>query len=87
MYKVLKKDGRIEDFDWKKVTKGVLLAGGANEDAEKVAEGVELWLSTVADGDGTIKSNDLHRQVIETLKKVNEEVAKRFEGYRKPDPE
>lgn len=85
MYKVLKKDGSVQDFEWKKVTNGVLLAGGSKEDADKVAGEVELWLSTVAD-EGTIKSNDLHIQVLETLKKVNPDAAIRFEAYRKPDP-
>ena len=86
MYKVLKKDGSVQDFDWKKVTSGVLLAGGSQEDAEKVASGVELWLSTVAD-DGLIKSNDLHIKVLDTLRAVNPDAAKRFEAYRKPDPQ
>lgn len=85
MYKVLKKDGSIQDFDWKKVTDSVLKAGGSQEDAEKVAEAVELWLSTVID-DGMIKSNDLHIKVIETLREFNPDAAKKFEEYRKPDP-
>jgi transcriptional regulator NrdR family protein len=85
MYKVLKKDGSVQDFDWKKVTNGVLKCGGTQEDADKVAQDVELWLSTVAD-DGIIKSNDLHIKVIETLRAVNPEAAKKFEAYRKPDP-
>jgi transcriptional regulator NrdR family protein len=85
MYKVLKKDGSVQDFDWKKVTNGILLAGGSQEDADKVASEVELWLSTVAD-EGLIKSNDLHIKVLETLKVVNPDAAIRFEAYRKPDP-
>lgn len=85
MYKVLKKDGSVQDFDWKKITSGVLSAGGSQEDADKVAEEVELWLSTVAD-EGVIISNDLHIKVLETLRSVNPDAAKRFEAYRKPDP-
>jgi transcriptional regulator NrdR family protein len=85
MYKVLKNDGSIQDFDWKKVTNGILMAGGTVEEADKVAESVELWLSTVADGDGIIKSNDLHIKVLETLRGINETAAKKFEEYRKPE--
>jgi transcriptional regulator NrdR family protein len=86
MYKVLKKDGSVQDFDWKKVIFGVVSSGATQEEADKVAEGVELWLSTVAE-DGMIKSYDLHMKVIETLKSINPEAAVKFEGYKKPEPQ
>jgi len=83
MYKVLKKDGSVQDFDWKKVTNGVLSAGGSQENAEKVAEEVELWLTTVAD-EGIIKSEILHQKVADTLMEVNPEAGKQFVAFRKP---
>ncbi len=86
MYKVLKKDGSVQDFEWKKVISGVISSGATQEEADKVAEGVELWLSTVAE-DGMIKSYDLHMKVIETLKSVNADAAVKFEGYKKPEPQ
>jgi transcriptional regulator NrdR family protein len=86
MYKVLKKDGSIQDFDWKKVISGVLNSGASQEEADKVASDVELWLSTAVD-DGIVKSNDLHIKVLETLRSVNPVAAGKFEEYRKPDPQ
>lgn len=86
MYKVLKKDGRVEDFDWKKLKFGVVNAGATDEEAEKVATQVEEWLNTVADGDGVVKSYNLHVKVIEALKEVNPTVGTAFEAFRKPDP-
>jgi transcriptional regulator NrdR family protein len=86
MYKVLKKDGTIQDFDWKKVILGIVNSGASQEEADKVASQVELWLSTVAE-DGMIKSYDLHMKVIDVLRGVNQEAAKRFEQYKKPQPQ
>jgi transcriptional regulator NrdR family protein len=86
MYKVLKKDGSVQDFDWKKVISGVLNSGASQEEADKVASDVELWLSTAVD-DGIVKSYDLHMKVLETLRSVNSEAAVKFEQYKKPEPQ
>ena len=85
MYKVLKKDGREEDFDWIKLTAGIMRAGASTDDAEKVAIRIEEWLNTVAD-DGTVKSFDLHSKVVEVLKEINPVAGAAFEDFRKPDP-
>jgi transcriptional regulator NrdR family protein len=84
MYKVLKKDGRIEDFDWRKLTDGIRRSGATKDEAEQVAAEIELWLSKV-DEDGTVKSNDLHIQVLESLRKVNPKAAAAFEAFKKPE--
>lgn len=84
MYKVLKKDGSIQDFDWNKVISGVINSGASQEEAEAVASGVELWLSTAID-DGIVKSNDLHIKVLETLRDINPIAAQKFEDFKKPD--
>jgi len=84
MYKVLKKNGLTEDFDWNKLTQGIMKAGASAEDAEKVAMKVEEWLNSVAE-DGVIKSYDLHVKVLEVLKEVNAKVGQAFEDFRKPD--
>jgi len=86
VYKVLKKDGTIQDFDWKKVTNGLLAAGVSAEEAEKVAQNVEMWLSTYIE-DNLIKSYDLHLKVIEILKEINPDIAARFENFKKPIPQ
>jgi len=85
MYKVLKKDGRVEDFDWAKLSLGIINAGASKEDAEEVATEVEEWLNTVAD-EGTVKSYDLHVKVIQVLKEINPVAGEAFETFRKPDP-
>lgn len=86
MYKVLKKDGRVEDFDWAKLSTGIMNAGASKEDADKVATEVEEWLNTVAE-DGTIKSYDLHVKVVSVLKEINPVAGVAFESFRKPDPD
>lgn len=84
MYKVLKRDGSLQDFDWKKLTDGVIKSGASQEEADKVATMVELWLSTVA-GDEPIISNELHKQVLAALREVNPQAADSFEAYKKPE--
>ncbi len=84
MFKVLKRDGSLQDFDWKKITKGVTEAGGTTEEAEQVAREVETWLTQAA-VDGVIKSYDLHVKVTEILKMVNVTAGKLFEEYKKPE--
>lgn len=85
MYKVLKKDGSLQDFDWKKIVLAVTKAGATEEEAEKVAMQVEGWLNSVAQ-DGVIKSYDLHVKVLEVLRALNPTAGAAFENFRKPDP-
>ena len=84
MYKVLKKDGTIEDFSWEKISDGIIKSSGTKEEAEQVAGAVELWLASAVDA-GVIKSYDLHVKVISVLNEVNPEVAKRYEEFKKPE--
>ena len=81
--KVMKKDGRIENFERSKVKNGVIKSGATPEQAEKVASQVEAWAQGAA-VDGTIKSGDIRPKVLEFLKTINAEVASRFEAYKKP---
>jgi len=85
MYKVLKKDGSLQDFDWKKIVVVAVKAGASQEEAGKVAMEAERWLNSVA-ADGVVKSYDLHVKVLEVLKGVNGAAGSAFEAYRKPDP-
>ena len=87
MYKVLKKDGKVEDFNWQKLISGVMKAGASKEEADKVASEIEIWLANVADGDSKIKSYDLHMKVIEALTKINPAVGSSFKNFRKPEPQ
>jgi transcriptional regulator NrdR family protein len=86
MYKVLKRDGSLQDFDWKKLVNGLLKSGATEEEAERVATQVEAWVSTVA-VDGVIKSYDLHVRVLESIREINPAAAKNFEDFKKPEPQ
>lgn len=83
MYKFQKKDGTLENFDRNKIVNSVLKAGGANEDAEKVASAVEAWLPT-APVDKLVKFQDVHTQVLELLRGINPGAAASFAAYQKP---
>jgi len=85
MYKVLKKDGDLQDFDWQKIVLAVTKSGATEEEASKVAMEVEGWLNSVAQ-DGVIKSYDLHVKVLEVLKALNPTAGAAFETFRKLDP-
>jgi len=80
MYKVKKKDGRLEDFDRGKVLKGALSAGASPQEAEQAASTIETWLPTVA----AVGSNEISAKVVEVLKSVNPTAATNFESYQKP---
>lgn len=82
MYKVQKKDGRLEDFDRNKVVNGVMKSGATAEEAEKVAMAIDAWLPTATVG-GVVNVLNLRGEVLETLKMVNSVAAANFEAYRK----
>lgn len=84
MYKVQKKDGRLEDFDRSKIVNGVTKAGCTPEEGERVALEIETWLPTVA-VDGVVKSTDLRTKGLEVLRTVNPAVATAYESYQKPE--
>jgi len=74
MYKVLKKDGSLEDFDRNKIINGVVKAGASQEEAEKLANEIEAWLPTVAQ-DNVVKAIDIRNKGLEILRVLNPEVA------------
>jgi len=84
MYKVLKKDGRQEDFDRNKIIAGIIAAGGSMEDAVQVANGIEDTLSGLATN-GVVRSESIRRKGLEIFRDVDPEAADRFESYQKPN--
>lgn len=82
MYKIVKKDGSIEDFDGNKIVDAVVKAGGDEELAELVAADVEAWVATAADSE-ELPTSELRSKIISVLKSKNEKVAETFESYRK----
>lgn len=82
MYKFMKKDGTLEDFDRNKIVGGVVKAGGTPEEAERVASAIEAWLPAAAAS--VVKSQDVRTKVLEILGTVNPATVASFETYQKP---
>ena len=80
--KIEKRDGSLEDFDRNKVSGGLVGAGVASEDAERIAEEVQSWIQELA-VNGVIKASDIKLKVLELLRPINPEIATRFENYHK----
>lgn len=81
MIQVQKQDGSIEDFNWEKISEGVIKAGGTLQQGEKVAAEVMAWLQTVAQG-GFINSQAIYLKCLEILKTVDSSVADKFQAYK-----
>lgn len=79
----MKKDGALEDFDRNKIVTGVVKAGAAAEEAEKVASAIEAWLPTAA-ANNVVKSQDVRTKVLEILGTVNPAAVANFAAYQKP---
>lgn len=82
MYKVQKKDGKIEDFDRNKILAGIIASGGTMEDAQRVTVEVETWLPSMV-VNGVIRSTDIRKKGLEVFRNVNPEAADRFDSYQK----
>jgi transcriptional regulator NrdR family protein len=83
MFKVQKKDGRLEDFDRNKIISGLVKSGTTPPEAEDITSQVEAWLPTVAVG-GTVKTLDIREKVLELLRLADPTAADNFENYQKP---
>lgn len=78
---VRKKDGRLEDFDRGKISRGIVAAGASSEIAEAIATEVENW--TKAAGE-TITTAEIRNRVLELLGAQDPTAATGFEQYQKP---
>jgi len=82
MYKVLKKNGEVQDFDPKKIEDAVIKSGGTEDEGIKIANEIESWLDEVAQ-DGVVDGILIRSKVIELLQEINPDAAAAFEAYRK----
>lgn len=82
MYKVQKKDGRLEDFDRSKLFNSVMRSGGSREEAEKVTTVVESWLPGAV-VNGVITTVAIREKVIEALRMLNSTVCGDYEAFKK----
>lgn len=83
MYKVIKKDGNLEDFDRSKIVSGAMKAGVTAIQAESLASEIEAWLPTVA-VDNAVNSSNIRTKCLEILNTISVEATNRFGSYTKP---
>lgn len=83
MFKVLKRDGSLENFDRRKIAIGALKAGATNPEAEKLASQVEASLPSLS-VKGLVKSIDIRTKSIQLLRNLNKTISTSYEYYRKP---
>jgi len=80
--KVIKKDGKTEDFHHYKIVNSIINAGATSEEAEKIAENIEGWVKSNAQNN-TINTSEIRTKVIEQLKNVNPDATQSYENYKK----
>ncbi len=80
---VKKKDGRLENFDRGKISRGIVAAGASQEIAEAIATEVENWAAGAAT-DETIAAVEMRNKVLELLRAQDPTAATSFEQYQKP---
>lgn len=91
MKKVIKRDGRIEDFDSRKILKSVLkaceetgfeLSEECYEAAEKTRNSILNWFDDFYTDSDTIAAEDLHRDVETVLMWIAPWAARTYITYR-----
>ncbi len=80
---VKKKDGRLEDFDRGKISRGIVASGASQETADAIATEVENWAAGAAT-DETIAAAEIRNKVLELLRAQDPAAATNFEQYQKP---
>lgn len=82
MFKVLKRNGSLQDFNKGKIVDVVVHAGASYEDAVSVANSVEAWLPSVS-SDNVIDHNRIRAKVLDLLSEIDSQLVENFEGYKK----
>lgn len=81
-YRVIKRDGKIEDFDQGKIERVAKAAGLKPDDAKRVAQNVAQWVTNNT-FDHTISSLKIRDKVVEELQRVNSYAAGLYTWYEK----
>ncbi len=79
---IKKKDGRLEDFDRGKISRGIVAAGASQEIGDTIATEVESWTDKVAT-DGVVSGIQIRDKVLELLQVQDPTAATSFEQYQK----
>lgn len=82
MYKVLKRDESLQDFNKSKIVDVLVHAGADYMDAVSLADKVEEWLPSVST-DNVIGHEKLRAKVLELLTALNPDLAQKFESFKK----
>lgn len=80
---VEKKDGRLEDFNRGKISRGIVAAGASPETAEAITTEIENWAAGAATDD-VISTREIRGKVLELLRAQDPAAATSFEQYQKP---
>lgn len=78
---VIKRDNTKESFDPETLMRVVIAAGLTPEEAKKVSEGIENWLTQR--GKPEVTSVQIRDQIIVEIQKLNKNVARSFIDYEK----
>ena len=82
MFKVIKRDGSIQDFDKSKVMDGILKSGASMEVAEAVALDVEAVFSDKTDED-KVSYLDIKAEVVNSLESKDPDCVQKYASYQK----
>lgn len=84
LYKILKKDGSVQDYDPQKLVNSVVNAGGTAEQGQEVASLMEPWLSQMQEsGVESIQSQELKSEVASILRGIDPGIAATYETFIK----
>jgi len=78
---VKKRDGSLQGFDREKLKGSVVAAGVADNEAESLTAGVEVWMEGAA-VDGAVESQAIWEKVYGELQGLNSEAAEAYRKFR-----
>jgi transcriptional regulator NrdR family protein len=78
---IIKRDGRVEDFDTEKIKKVVKAAGLSDVEADELSERISKWAHTLNREE--VSSLEVRDKVIEELQELDEFAANLFAWYQK----
>lgn len=80
-FKVIKKDGTLEDFEKGKIERVTTAAGLSQEQAKELADIIASWIKS--GGKQQVTTLQIRNQVVSELEKINQFAANAFVWYEK----
>jgi len=81
MIKVQKRDGKLEDYDRKKILLNLIRAGANADQSEQVLNIIETWIGSIKAE--YVKSTDIRDKILLNLRTINPNAAHGYEIYKK----